>query len=224
VNISCPICGTPLHTEDETLVAAHVEQCLIHSGSRSLIMNPPKPNIPGLPYDSPFVIVCPYSTCSQRMEAYEYFEHTKVRHSNEVSHNYACPICALTRPNRYQINEKTNLYQHVQNQHSDFQQNTFDNVTAMRDALHYAIDFGYDPGEFMYDDYDSMNFSNPKNIGSHYIEDVVKEYRTGVECTICFEEFQEGEKIARLDCFCIFHKACIDRWFEKSRKCPLHKD
>jgi hypothetical protein len=50
----------------------------------------------------------------------------------------------------------------------------------------------------------------------------VKEYRSGIECTICYDEFEEGNVIARMDCFCIYHKKCIDSWLKKHPKCPLH--
>ncbi len=49
-------------------------------------------------------------------------------------------------------------------------------------------------------------------VGTKYAEDVVKTYQPGLECTICFEEFREGEAIARMDCFCTFHKRCIDKY------------
>jgi len=42
------------------------------------------------------------------------------------------------------------------------------------------------------------------------------------ECSICFEVPCKGEVISRLECLCVFHKICIERWFEKSKFCPLH--
>ncbi|EDV25422.1 uncharacterized protein TRIADDRAFT_23613 [Trichoplax adhaerens] len=44
------------------------------------------------------------------------------------------------------------------------------------------------------------------------------------ECVICFEELVAGEVIARLPCLCVYHKACIDKWFEVNRVCPEHPD
>ncbi|XP_056618233.1 E3 ubiquitin-protein ligase znrf2 [Triplophysa dalaica] len=53
-----------------------------------------------------------------------------------------------------------------------------------------------------------------------YNEDVlVKD--TG-ECAICLEELVQGDTIARLPCLCIYHKGCIDEWFEVNRSCPEH--
>ncbi|KAF8249066.1 hypothetical protein K440DRAFT_544804, partial [Wilcoxina mikolae CBS 423.85] len=45
-----------------------------------------------------------------------------------------------------------------------------------------------------------------------------------VECVICFEEFQEGTEIARLECFCRYHKKCIRDWFDRkgNGECPVH--
>lgn len=53
-----------------------------------------------------------------------------------------------------------------------------------------------------------------------YNEDVLTENKG--ECVICFEELDQGDTIARLPCLCIYHKGCIDKWFEKNRSCPEH--
>ncbi|GAP83358.1 putative Fyve zinc finger protein [Rosellinia necatrix] len=45
-----------------------------------------------------------------------------------------------------------------------------------------------------------------------------------VECTICLEEFKVGEEMARLECFCRFHRSCIDSWFvNHPGRCPIHQ-
>ncbi|KAK5630011.1 hypothetical protein RRF57_005726 [Xylaria bambusicola] len=44
------------------------------------------------------------------------------------------------------------------------------------------------------------------------------------ECTICLEEFQVGDEMARLECFCRFHRSCIDSWFiGHPGRCPIHQ-
>ncbi|XP_060564585.1 E3 ubiquitin-protein ligase ZNRF2-like [Ruditapes philippinarum] len=53
-----------------------------------------------------------------------------------------------------------------------------------------------------------------------YNEDVLTENKG--ECVICFDELDQGDTIARLPCLCIYHKGCIDKWFEKNRSCPEH--
>eukprot|EP00118_Oscarella_pearsei_P019842 m.213297 g.213297 ORF g.213297 m.213297 type:complete len:220 (+) comp39784_c0_seq47:232-891(+) len=42
------------------------------------------------------------------------------------------------------------------------------------------------------------------------------------ECIICFEDMTVGCKIARLPCLCVYHKTCIDKWFNVNRCCPEH--
>uniref|UniRef100_A0A0V0G7T8 E3 ubiquitin-protein ligase ZNRF1 n=1 Tax=Triatoma dimidiata TaxID=72491 RepID=A0A0V0G7T8_TRIDM len=54
----------------------------------------------------------------------------------------------------------------------------------------------------------------------NYNEDVLSEDKG--ECVICLEELTQGDTIARLPCLCIYHKSCIDRWFEVNRSCPEH--
>ncbi|XP_067357712.1 E3 ubiquitin-protein ligase znrf1 [Channa argus] len=53
-----------------------------------------------------------------------------------------------------------------------------------------------------------------------YNDDVLT--RDAGECVICLEELQQGDTIARLPCLCIYHKRCIDTWFEINRSCPEH--
>lgn len=53
-----------------------------------------------------------------------------------------------------------------------------------------------------------------------YNEDVLT--KDAGECAICLEELQQGDTIARLPCLCIYHKSCIDEWFQVNRSCPEH--
>lgn len=53
-----------------------------------------------------------------------------------------------------------------------------------------------------------------------YNEDVLTQ--EAGECVICLEDLAVGEKIARLPCLCIYHKKCIDDWFQVNRSCPEH--
>ena len=54
-----------------------------------------------------------------------------------------------------------------------------------------------------------------------YNEETVDESK-GEECVICFEDFVQGETIARLPCLCIYHKHCLDDWFKINNVCPQH--
>ncbi|CAJ0930518.1 unnamed protein product, partial [Mesorhabditis belari] len=53
-----------------------------------------------------------------------------------------------------------------------------------------------------------------------YNDDVLREDKG--ECSICLEEMQQGDSIARLPCLCIYHKVCIDEWFKRKNCCPEH--
>lgn len=44
------------------------------------------------------------------------------------------------------------------------------------------------------------------------------------ECTICMEEYEVGDKMGRLECFCRFHLQCIRDWFVlHPGQCPVHQ-
>uniref|UniRef100_UPI0035901210 E3 ubiquitin-protein ligase znrf2-like isoform X1 n=1 Tax=Myxine glutinosa TaxID=7769 RepID=UPI0035901210 len=53
-----------------------------------------------------------------------------------------------------------------------------------------------------------------------YNEDVLS--NDAGECAICLEDLIQGDTIARLPCLCVYHKPCIDSWFEVNRTCPEH--
>uniref|UniRef100_A0A3Q2VYQ0 RING-type E3 ubiquitin transferase n=3 Tax=Haplochromini TaxID=319058 RepID=A0A3Q2VYQ0_HAPBU len=53
-----------------------------------------------------------------------------------------------------------------------------------------------------------------------YNKDILS--RDSGECAICLDELEQGDTIARLPCLCIYHKGCIDAWFEVNRSCPEH--
>ena len=44
---------------------------------------------------------------------------------------------------------------------------------------------------------------------------------TDQQCTICFENFTDGQELRRINhCEHTFHKTCIDRWFTTNVRCP----
>ncbi|KAI0137097.1 FYVE zinc finger-domain-containing protein [Xylariales sp. AK1849] len=50
-----------------------------------------------------------------------------------------------------------------------------------------------------------------------------KDCNPSEECSICFVEYEVGDKMARLECLCRFHHACIMEWFtKKPGHCPVH--
>ncbi|XP_053201370.1 E3 ubiquitin-protein ligase ZNRF1-like [Panonychus citri] len=53
-----------------------------------------------------------------------------------------------------------------------------------------------------------------------YNEDILTEDKG--ECVICLDDLSQGDIIARLPCLCIYHKCCIDAWFQVNRSCPEH--
>jgi hypothetical protein len=44
--------------------------------------------------------------------------------------------------------------------------------------------------------------------GNRYLAQTLKE-SLEAECVICFNELEAGDRIARLNCLCIYHEHCI---------------
>ncbi|TPX75968.1 hypothetical protein CcCBS67573_g02756 [Chytriomyces confervae] len=57
--------------------------------------------------------------------------------------------------------------------------------------------------------------------GNRYIVQTLKENVEG-ECVICFNDMEIGERVARLNCLCLYHETCIKSWFKKKGACPVH--
>ncbi|OAX84533.1 hypothetical protein ACJ72_01102 [Emergomyces africanus] len=82
----------------------------------------------------------------------------------------------------------------------------------------------------------SQSNYNDNNHSSHYADrpvrmlpftatekDCVGEDGGPQECTICMEDYEVGDALARLECLCKFHKSCIVGWLERKMECPVHK-
>ncbi|KAJ1904030.1 hypothetical protein LPJ81_002733 [Coemansia sp. IMI 209127] len=44
----------------------------------------------------------------------------------------------------------------------------------------------------------------------------------GQECPICLEDFEPGQRAARLNCLCTYHQPCINDWLQRTPACPVH--
>ena len=42
-------------------------------------------------------------------------------------------------------------------------------------------------------------------------------------CSICLDEFKNGERIRTLPCWHVFHEHCVDRWLNDNASCPVCK-
>lgn len=56
-------------------------------------------------------------------------------------------------------------------------------------------------------------------------KDCMAEDGEPAECIICFEEFQPGDEMGRMECLCKFHRMCIRRWWDTkgTGSCPTHQ-
>lgn len=47
------------------------------------------------------------------------------------------------------------------------------------------------------------------------------EFVTDTKCCICFEPYCEGMIMQMIECNHVYHKSCLQQWYQKSTKCPL---
>jgi hypothetical protein len=94
--------------------------------------------------------------------------------------------------------------------------NTPEARAAARERAHAAVVFGAT----------SSASSTPpgRRTGMFIYRASEKDCVDDAECTICLEEFEVGASMARLECFCRFHKKCIQDWFvDHPGRCPVHQ-
>ncbi|KAK4150347.1 FYVE zinc finger-domain-containing protein [Chaetomidium leptoderma] len=66
--------------------------------------------------------------------------------------------------------------------------------------------------------------SPPRRTGMFPYTATEKDCVDSAECSICLEEFEAGVAMARLECLCRFHRACINAWWERHPgRCPMHQ-
>ena len=47
------------------------------------------------------------------------------------------------------------------------------------------------------------------------------EFKNYKECVICLEDMKNDEELILISCSHIYHKECIQKWFQKNNICPL---
>jgi len=202
---------------------------------------------PAKPYVKPYAkntgfylppIICPYTSCGLRFEAWDFHTHAAAFHQTNPQ-IYACPICSLGSDVFYTVNDKTNLLLHLKNHHADTAPGVMAPVfTAKPAVLPYSgednIDLSSDT------DSDEEIYvppvknpplpklpNNVKYPGtSHFVkyQETTLTKNLQMECTICFEPFISGQIIVTIECLCVYHKICINNWWKKKNTCtcPLH--
>ncbi|KAH6650857.1 FYVE zinc finger-domain-containing protein [Chaetomium tenue] len=74
------------------------------------------------------------------------------------------------------------------------------------------------------DDLDALPSAPPRRTGMFPYAATEKDCVDSAECSICLEEFEVGVAMARLECLCRFHRACINAWWERHPgRCPMHQ-
>ncbi|CAK65041.1 unnamed protein product (macronuclear) [Paramecium tetraurelia] len=74
------------------------------------------------------------------------------------------------------------------------------------------------------DEQKEEQFKNEQEKEKNYIDILFKKTKVlsedNLECSICSQEFRNGEKLALLNCIHRFHEICFKQWSQKSNQCP----
>lgn len=238
--MQCPVCLITLPSVDPHVINAHIDECL----TNQFLAEQQRPARPrphedtgaafldevsldeqmalelaraatddtmlgfGMTYrDNTFN--CPYPGCASKLEAQELPAHAATKHSACIQ-TLSCPICEHETGTTYTPNENTNLLQHLGNAHGD--------LAEMHQALMMS--------RSMYVEQCIKPVELPKEVGKGSQVQTLRDKVPDQECQICLLDFNKGDRVTWMDCFCVFHEECIETWFKKvsHRECPVHKD
>ncbi|KAF2078119.1 hypothetical protein CYY_000590 [Polysphondylium violaceum] len=61
-----------------------------------------------------------------------------------------------------------------------------------------------------------------RHVGVRYSVSTLEADIDDKECAICFDDFKEGQAVARLECWCVFHLNCVSGYIDDKKVCPVH--
>lgn len=139
-------------------------------------------------------LLCPY--CQSPLDPSTFYDHAFEKHSTCATQSHVCPICVMF----YGLNASSasslsaNLLTHLHDQHPEMQ-------GAARRA------------------------SQTGSLHDNFARFVVQPLQPCPgECPICLGDFEVNHSVVRMECFCVFHDACISLWWAKKKHvmCPTH--
>jgi len=244
----CPICGLCILTDINT----HLDECLTTQmltseevegggegggGGEEEYVDDESSDQLGQIDNGPRLFIgnvkCPYETCPQSspqqqqqqspsrsrstINVADFPSHVVLYHSSDSNQKFACPFCALFYcDDHYQVSVKTNLLQHVQNSHSDLLGERF---PTQQSGTNQRQPPAQQSGTNQRQPISPMKPSLV--VAFRYRNEKLTSSCPG-ECSICLEDFQKEQWLTRCDCFCCFHKECMEQWLKKNYSCPNH--
>ncbi|GAW20685.1 hypothetical protein ANO14919_101940 [Xylariales sp. No.14919] len=125
----------------------------------------------------------------------------------EIPEEDACPVCHCELPSRH-----LPLYEDLREAHIDYCITLHSGGSSRTAAATESGSHGTPPPR-----------TTRRTRMFPYVA-TEKDCANDAECTICLEEFKVGDEMARLECFCRFHRSCIDSWFiNRPGRCPVHQ-
>jgi len=206
----CPTCGSEMPY-------GYCQNCMRKNAKKPKVAKFAKPKVvlnPLNPYANnmyipPSGLACPYGSCRQTIQYSEFVTHVLSNHTTEQYHLFACPICVAYTQQAYHVNKNTNLLQHIINTHAAGTNDPYVQTLTSRQSTARAPEVVPVVEKELETPMEFVNEQLTKSLEQ--------------ECSICFEQFVEGQYISRLVCLCIYHRDCLSSWFQKQKRCPLHE-
>jgi hypothetical protein len=153
----------------------------------------------------------------------------------EIAEEDECPICGEELPPRGPNGDETEREQHVEDclaVHSSSPPH-FNSSAPTSTSLPAQRTRGMsNAASLLNPEASGSNPANRMNVAARGMvlykateKDCIGDDGEGVECVICFDEFEAGDSMGRLVCWCKFHEGCIRQWWEKKGRgaCPTHQ-
>eukprot|EP00826_Nyctotherus_ovalis_P058372 TRINITY_DN8015_c0_g1_i4.p1 TRINITY_DN8015_c0_g1~~TRINITY_DN8015_c0_g1_i4.p1 ORF type:complete len:308 (+),score=44.43 TRINITY_DN8015_c0_g1_i4:131-1054(+) len=145
----------------------------------------------------------------------------KERSPHDFSHVQSCPL-AILKGDSFVDDEEL-----VDN--SEDEVVSFDEVVPFDGDDYFAADLSLDHAITISDEFVPSAYSGREDVVGVEEESKTEEVKTYLyvkrreeeKCSICFEEFREGEVVGLLNCCHKFHNYCLNIWLKAHAICPL---
>lgn len=136
-----------------------------------------------------------------------FYDHVFEEHASEAVSNHllVCPICVAFFAVDPGTVQPASLLLHLRATHRDME--------GASASIYGNVEPFAPPSP--------EHYSGPMEIGNDFTSFRLTAAMQ-VECLVCLDEFETGQEVIRMECFCLFHKDCVSSWWHKKVRAHVY--